>query len=291
MVISGLILEINDPDRTVELSLPPAHRKFSLAGNTENMFGSVGSGKLQLEVIDKEIPPEMSMAESLVITDIFEISEKPSGDLRFYAPRQIPPRVIEIDRQFQYGQVIGNFSEFAGKPHYPLQYIDIVLFSNWLASFGDVILHSAGVDIAGKGYCFMGKSGVGKSTLSNLLSKNRTVTLLGEDQVILRYLNGRFWIFGTPWHVNPEVCSPKGVPLEKIFFLTRNDTELRKAVQPAEGYKRILQNSFIPFYRKKLIYEIIKKISVLSEIIPFDELSFSLDSDLLNLIFTQDLTI
>jgi len=286
--VSGLKLVIGNQSDFLKFSLPQSHQKFSAGGQGQNWLDNGLRGVLELNLVDDICPSGFSLMDSICRTEIFEVIEDLSGLLTFLAPRHKPPRVIEIDPQFNKGKIIGNFSQLDGNPFYPLQYIDIVIFSNWLALFGDVIMHSAGVAYDGRGYCFMGKSGAGKSTLAGLLSKQEGVTVLGEDQVILRYIDNRFWIFGTPWHVHPDLCSPLGVPLEKVFFLKREDEEMVMPVFPAEGYRRIIQNSFIPFYRKQLVSGIIQKLSLLSENTPFNEMSFRLESDILSFIFNKN---
>jgi hypothetical protein len=102
---------------------------------------------------------------------------------------------------------------------------------------------------------------------------------LGEDQVILRYLEGRFWIFGTPWHENSGMCSPIGVPLANLFFLERDSDVGIKPIKPVEGVTRIIQNAFIPFYRSDLLPGIMDRLEHLSKLVPFHLLSYQLGTD------------
>ena len=108
--------------------------------------------------------------------------------------------------------------------------MDVLLFVNWLATFGDFLLHAAGIAYQGKGYVFSGYSGVGKSTLATELAAIPGVTVLGEDQVVVRRQKNRYMVYGTPWHTNPARCAQGGVPLKKIFFLKRTGaTKLGRA--------------------------------------------------------------
>ena len=72
---------------------------------------------------------------------------------------------------------------------------------------------------------------------------------LGEDQVIVRHLGGQYLVYGTPWHTNPELCSPGGVPLHKLFFLDRTADHGVQPLGPRAGIERLLQQSFIPYYK------------------------------------------
>lgn len=52
----------------------------------------------------------------------------------------------------------------------------LMLFMTILVQYDGFILHSAGVSINNKGYIFCGKSGSGKTTISNLFSQHKAIT-------------------------------------------------------------------------------------------------------------------
>lgn len=184
-----------------------------------------------------------------------------------------------IDNDFSHGLIIGEFRQPSGISFFSLGSIEIRIFSVWLATLGDVILHASGISSDGKGYCFIGESGAGKSTLAAGLAADPGVTVLGEDQVILRYLDGQFWIFGTPWHTDPKMCSPLGVPLEKIYFLDRSLSPGVSGLKPAHGVTNLLQTAFVPYYLHEYLPGILERLSLLAQRVPFFTLSYSLGSD------------
>ena len=277
LCVAGLELNLIGTGAPLTLSVPPAHKQF--LDDCEEFLKTHPSSNLQIQ--SKSIPPVMQLAECIFKTEIYEIYQEPSGGFIFYSPRQVPPRLILIDQNFSQGEVIGDFSILGNKPFYPLQYTDIIFFANWLAGFGDLILHASGVAVNGKGYCFAGQSGVGKSTLALALAQQQNVTILGEDQVILRYLAGRFWIFGTPWHESPDRCSPLGVPLKKLYFPVRQEENRVKEISRPDGFKRLMTSAFIPYYRPDAVDDIMGTLNTLAERIPFREISYKLGSDLL----------
>jgi hypothetical protein len=195
--------------------------------------------------------------------------------------RSPPERQVTIDAGFRCGEVLGQFGNHggAGKAGYPLENIEIMIFANWLANSGDLILHAAGVDCDGQGYCFAGTSGAGKSTLAAALAQTPNSTVLGEDNLVLRWLEGRFWIFGTPWHLNPAMCSPRGVPLAKMFFLDRTGKPGAQPCAPVDGIGRLLQSAFIPYYRPMAVAAILDRLTLLAEQVPFYTLHHLLGAD------------
>jgi len=217
-------------------------------------------------------------------TESWTLFKNSDSQYTFLSSDTEPHYLVIVNSEFTNGEIIGDFNQLTGKSVYPLETIEIRIYSTWLATLGDLILHSSGIAIDGKGYCFIGESGAGKSTLAAALAADPAVTVLGEDQVILRYLDEQFWIFGTPWHTNPAMCSPLGVPLEKLYFLDRFASPGVQSVKPAQGVANLLQTAFVPYYLHENIPGILDRLSLLAERIPFYKLSYRLGTDPLPLI-------
>lgn len=179
---------------------------------------------------------------------------------------------------------MGDFSRFNQSLIYPLQYIDIVIYSNWLANFGDIILHASGFSYNSEGYCFIGDSGAGKSTLIRDISNQPGVTVLGEDQLILRKIEDQFIVFGTPWHETPEMCSPIGVPLKKVFFLDRNASQVIASISDFDAVVKIVQTAFFPVYRPDGIKKILERLSSLAGNVRFYLLAYERGTNVLQVI-------
>jgi len=214
-------------------------------------------------------------------TKIWELWETHKGDFLFYLPKSNPRRFVLVSRDFSSGEIFGELIKKEDNVPFPLKHIDILIYANWLAEFGDLILHASGIAYEGEGYAFIGKSGRGKSTLVSNLSNHHELTVLGEDQVILRYLDGRFWIFGTPWHLNPEFCSPIGVPLKFLFVLDRFAEHVTSPLSPLEAMAAIMQTAFIPYYRKTKVEGIMDNLNLLVRKKRIYTLSYQLGTNIL----------
>jgi len=263
----------------IPMAVPAYHARF-LAGASEE-------GDLHLHVRNGRPIRARGWRPRLFPSETWELWQDEAGRTVFVAPRQSPPRRhVFVDASFASGEVVGEFgaSIRQGTALFPLQDMDIMLFPNWLAGFGNLILHAAGAEIDGRGYCFAGSSESGKSTLAAFLSETSSATVLGEDQVILRYLEGRFWIFGTPWHLNPALCSPLGVPLEKLFFLDRTSGHGVGPCGPLEGTARLLQTAFVPYYDRAAVTRILDTLARLAEQVLFYTLGYQLGADVLGLV-------
>jgi len=270
-------------DEVIDLPFPPWHAKFELPVNhTEAKIASVFSDLLILQLINNKTPLKHNCKKCLHSNEIWELWEDDQDNFHLLNPKQDLHRQIIIDHNFGTGEILGDFNMDHNGKNYPLpQDLEMVFFTNWLGGFGDVILHASGVAFEDKGYVFAGRSGVGKSTLAASLSEKPGITVLGEDQVILRLINGKFWVFGTPWHFNRNLCSPQGVRLEKVFFLEQRGMYVLEDISPMDCVTRLLQSAFIPYYRPDIVKRQLDRLARLSEFIPCFVLSYQLGTNIL----------
>ena len=138
----------------------------------------------------------------------------------------------------------------------------------------------------GEKVALVGANGAGKSTLARVLAEDPEATILGEDTIILRYLDGGFWIFGTPWHLDPDFCSPAGVPLEKMFFLDRFKQNGINLAPNTVGISQVLQTAVIPYYHPDGLSKVLDNLVLLSGLVPFFNFSYRLGADAWKLILT-----
>lgn len=267
-----------------DLDLSPSHQPFILNSLAEVDKTPAFSDTLILQIHQDDLDRKSAWEKSICVTKIWELWKDVEDHFVFYNPLQPLLRQVIVDPDFNHGLLIGDF-ELGTKLAKPLsQDLEIVLFSNWLAKFGDLLLHASGFAYEGKGYVFTGDSGVGKSTLAAHFKNDPAFTILGEDQVIVRLKDDRFWVYGTPWHINPQMCSPSGAPLESLFFLEKNGNNRITPITSIEGVKRLLQTAFIPYYRVDALPAILDRIVLLSESIQFMSLSYTLGTDVWSLI-------
>jgi len=287
--IALLKFVIDARDSELRLTVPPIFNKFLVETNFSQGSESDGSKALRLQIVHETQDLDQVWGHPLCRTPIWELWLDENDDFVFVSPRQSPPKRVTVGKTFQKGLIRFDFSSLQGRGIYPLQSIDIRIAVNWLANYGDLILHASGVAVGSQGYCFIGTSGAGKSTLIKNLADQGELTILGEDQIILRYLNGQFWIFGTPWHEHEDRCSPIGVPLRKVFFLDRHQTPGIKKCSASEGVTKILQTAFIPYYLPDKLPRIMDQLSLLSVKIPFYRLSYQLGTKVLPMIISQEI--
>lgn len=167
---------------------------------------------------------------------------------------------------------------------YPLGEILII---NLLSQGRGLLIHSCGIDNNGEGVLFAGSSGAGKSTIASLGINKKGIEVLSDDRVIARKVDGRFWIYGTPWHGHVKVCSPERVPLEKIFFLKHAKKNRIEEIVSIEATSRLIVCSFPTFWDKKGMEFTLKFCAELARKVPCYELGFVPDESVLD--FVRDI--
>ncbi|HPX95967.1 MAG TPA: hypothetical protein PK057_05920 [Brevefilum fermentans] len=287
--IGSLRYRIDARDSGINLAVPQIFKPFLAKEPPLDPLSPSKAGDLRLVLIDDPQIFERVRGVPLCRSEVWELWRDDRGYDIFFSPRQTPPRRVTIDPSYQSGTIAFDFSALNGSDIYPLASTDIRITVNWLARFGDLILHAASIVVGAEGYCFLGESGAGKSTLAAALATEMGVPILGEDQAILRNLDGEFWIFGTPWHERADRCLPQGVPLKKVFFVDRNLAPGIHPITPSEGVQRVLQTAFIPYYLPEKLPLILERLSLLASTVPFFTINPVLGSGLSSQIFNQQI--
>ena len=124
---------------------------------------------------------------------------------------------------------------------YPMGQL-MLLMINLLNQGHGVLFHGCGIKVEGKGLLFAGVSGAGKTTTANLWKDIPGVTVLSDDRVIVRRReDGRFWLYGTPWHGDAKAASPESAPLDKVFVLNHALANEITSLSPATAIGQLIR--------------------------------------------------
>ena len=117
-------------------------------------------------------------------------------------------------------------------------------------------LHASAIMLDGKAYLFSADSGTGKSTHTKKWCRLFGATYLNDDKPVLRYENGIWMAYGTPWSGKDDLSAPVGVPLGGIAFLQRGDTNEIVPMDMKEAVKRIMPQSMWRLPRELMIEQL-----------------------------------
>ncbi|HSH03065.1 MAG TPA: hypothetical protein VLL52_11150 [Anaerolineae bacterium] len=149
----------------------------------------------------------------------------------------------------------------------------------WLCLQHDgLLLHSAGIIRNELGYVFFGPSGAGKTTTTRISAKLGTV--VSDDLVIIRRLNGQYHLFGVPFRGDLADEAPRTnsvAPLKAIFRL-RQDYHHEVAPLPRSmGIAELLAAAPFVSDKRALTPQLISVCTDIARHVPLQSLHFKRD--------------
>lgn len=155
-----------------------------------------------------------------------------------------------------------------------------ILVVNLLSQGEGVLLHASAVKEDTVGRLFTGHSGAGKSTMAKLWKGAAVGSLLSDDRVVARKKDGRFWIYGTPWHGTARIASPDLSTLDQIFVLKQALYNKALRLRPADAAARLMARSFPSFWSPQRMDFTLGFLAEMSQVVPCYELSFTPQPDI-----------
>ncbi len=176
-----------------------------------------------------------------------------------------------------------NINSFPYK--YPLPEVHMI---NLLSQGDGVLVHACAVKDGDRGLLFTGTSGAGKSTTAELWNSQGNAAILSDDRVIIRKHEGRFWIYGTPWHGTAGCGSPEAVPLTRIYFLKQALENKLLALKPVNAYTKMLVRSFPTYWNSAGMDFTLGFLDELVQEVPCFELGFVPDNSVVDFVRCQN---
>jgi hypothetical protein len=160
-----------------------------------------------------------------------------------------PYKTALFDRELREGRILVRSGAYLDTMHaldYPL---DEVLVAHLLGRGRGVELHGCGIiDRDGRGQLFVGQSGAGKTTTARVWLAEAHYDIVSDDRVIVRFVDGEWRMFGTPWHGEAELSSPQSAPLGAIHLLVQATRTELVSLPPARAAAALFGCTFPPFY-------------------------------------------
>lgn len=119
----------------------------------------------------------------------------------------------------------------------------LLRFACWIAygvaatPFETVAIHTSTICYQGKAVFFLGESGTGKSTHTRLWRENiEGAVLLNDDSPILRIIDGKPWVYGSPWSGKTPCYKNESYPLAACVRLSQATFNKIERLNIAQGY-------------------------------------------------------
>lgn len=125
-----------------------------------------------------------------------------------------------------------------GSMRFSLGTVLMLMFAFATARKNTLLMHASVTMKDGKGYVFLGKSGTGKSTHSQLWINNiEGCSLLNDDNPVLRVMDdGEVRVFGSPWSGKTPCYQNVDVPVGAIVNLRQAKKNAIRRLSMVEAY-------------------------------------------------------
>ncbi len=127
-----------------------------------------------------------------------------------------------------------------GSSRFSVNTVLMLMFALSTACLDTLLMHASVTMKDGKGYLFLGKSGTGKSTHSQLWINNiGGCSLLNDDNPALRVVDGVTRVYGTPWSGKTPCYRNLDVPVGAIVDLHQAKKNAIRRQSMVEAYASI----------------------------------------------------
>lgn len=123
-----------------------------------------------------------------------------------------------------------------------------------LAEYDGFFFHSSALEIDGEGYLFSALSGTGKSTHTRNWRQyfGDRVTMINDDKPIVRKIDGKFYVCGTPWMGKSDIGCNRTAPIKAVYILQRGDENRAERISPGAVFKQLLEATLLPKTRENM---------------------------------------
>lgn len=119
-------------------------------------------------------------------------------------------------------------------------------FYRKLIKYDGMMLHSSAVMMDGKAYLFSAPCGTGKSTHTKLWQTvfgEDKVKMLNDDKPAIRFVDGEWYAYGTPWSGKYDISTNTRVQLGGICMLRRGEVNKIEPYGGPAAVKEILEQT------------------------------------------------
>lgn len=146
----------------------------------------------------------------------------------------------------------------------------MMMYAFSAASYNALMVHASVIRNDNKGYLFLGKSGTGKSTHSNLWLKHIPGSdLLNDDNPIVRITGSEVIVSGSPWSGKTACYRDLQVSVGAIVRLNQASANNIEKCKPSQSFAVFLASCSAMKWDKRIYDNICDTVSKVAETVPF----------------------
>ncbi len=244
LCIAGISIRIRYADESLRCPLSETASRFAITSSAD------ADVTVTIDAMPDALPPPGRLLfDSGGVWRAFEDGGGLRIDCSSDLGGDVPYKVAFFDRDLREGRILMRRDVVTDEMHaldYPL---DEVMVAHLLGRGRGVELHGCGIiDRDGRGQLFVGQSGAGKTTTAQVWLSEGDYEIVSDDRVIVRFVDGEWRMFGTPWHGEAKLSSPVSAPLGAIHLLVQASRTELVSLPPAQAAATLFGCTFPPFY-------------------------------------------
>lgn len=154
-----------------------------------------------------------------------------------------------------------GFNSFCKESYFPNNlafnegpYLYTQICKKVLSDYNGFFFHSSSLAIDGEGYLFTAASGTGKSTHTGNWRKlfGDRVTMINDDKPLIRKIDGKYYVCGTPWMGKSNIGCNMSVPVKAVYVLRRGEENRAEKTSPGTVFNHLLEATLIPKTRENM---------------------------------------
>lgn len=235
--VAGHVFEVTLPD-TLPEDIMDSYMPFITEGKDEPLFrlklnmaddlASVSKGRFK-ECFNDE-PPYFWMFEKFGRYNFGFSYTKDKPDCLLIPSLEYTDNVLYVNRK--------DAERLAG---FALSNALMLLYAFKTMEHETLMVHASVISYEGGGYMFLGKSGTGKSTHSRMWLQNiEGCTLLNDDNPVIRLVDGKAYVYGTPWSGKTPCYKNMNVPLKAVVRLSQAPYNKVERLTPLKAYASLM---------------------------------------------------
>ncbi|MBO5927474.1 MAG: hypothetical protein J6Q32_01300 [Clostridia bacterium] len=165
-----------------------------------------------------------------------------------YAGAEEPEFIIKIEKSDIEREKSACYPE-----DYPESYLETlalsrIFSSKLLSQYQGMLFHCSSVKYNGNAYLFTAPSGTGKSTHASYWKRllGDKAVIINDDKPIIRRINGKFYLFGSPWNGKHHIGVNDYAPLKAICVLTRGEQNSIEKINAEKAIPVLLEQTVRP---------------------------------------------
>lgn len=114
--------------------------------------------------------------------------------------------------------------------------------------YDTIFIHASSIAYKNDALLFLALSGTGKSTHARMWKEvyGDKISYVNDDKPLLRKIDGKWMVCGTPWNGKHRRGENKMLPLKAICLIKRNETNFTKEITSMEILGKLFNQILIP---------------------------------------------